>query len=500
MATRPKPLPGEWADKTDDRLAALERSQASAAKEWQSHKTKFDALAKEQVEMMKLLKNLLEDIKKLFGFHTAPVKPAPAPVEPVIQPPAAPEPPAAVEPPVVPAPPPVAVPEPVQPVLRGRAEVTNLFLDELAKVTSFIPGGSNGSATPAETLDPRGAVQLHTTELISYDQALYLPEAELRELIRQRVRGEADKYLWAENYPPQGIPTLLEPVAPEPDNVRPPMIPAPIENGVGFWTDAQIDEAIRQMRDPNQGLVANINNNKPGWYSRGQVMMGGHLSEEGAPSWAPVTGERLPDGGFPFYPNMNFWGVIFSEVGNEVDDGLVEIADQEIQVLYRSLKAWRRIGPKNAFMIWGEHFQADMISPFNPARKIWRQPGTYGGSMAFTVPRQGSPHWIDGTGQFRVESPHDVMAVMIKMRARIDPRGNPNLKVLCHVGADSKPEQKLQYYPGIAVSSVQKLTREWRDITAFNLMSDSQGNPPQNYGPPPRAISESLIRTIRPLA
>lgn len=120
---------------------------------------------------------------RLRALEKVPPVPAPAPPAPGPAPGPAPEPPAT-------------------PSTRSRAEVQRILLEEFAKQTSFLPGGANGSATPAEVNDPKRAIQMWVSDLIDNYSAATLPDAELRALLVTRIAAEVKKYGWDRNYPP----------------------------------------------------------------------------------------------------------------------------------------------------------------------------------------------------------------------------------------------------------------------------------------------------------
>lgn len=85
---------------------------------------------------------------------------------------------------------------------RTREQVTAIFLEELGKLTSFIPGGANGSATPEEVADPTRAVQLWTDKLMGVG-ADTMNETVLRSGIKSMIAKDVQEYQWAVNYPPK---------------------------------------------------------------------------------------------------------------------------------------------------------------------------------------------------------------------------------------------------------------------------------------------------------
>lgn len=253
------------------------------------------------------------------------------------------------------------------------------------------------------------------------------------------------------------------------------------------WTSAMIDEGIRQMTTRNEGHIMNVDNNRPGWYSQGAVAMGNTWNDSGAPGWAPKSGQ----GTDYWWPKFNFWAVLFTEVGNTVSDGFVEIKDQEVQLLYKDANSWTRMGQKNGKMGWGEHYKPDMITSMGV--NISTHPGIEPDSFSFQLPRVGAPHWIDGNGEMNIPNVSNIEGVLCSMMIRIDPRGNQNVKCLTHVGGDPKPANRLSWYPGFGVSSAQRVTKEWRRVSAISIEGANT-----NYAGN-RVITQARLRACPPL-
>ena len=223
-----------------------------------------------------------------------------------------------------------------------------------------------------------------------------------------------------------------------------------------------IDEAIRQIVEPNQGKMINIPD-KEGWYRRGSVVMGIRPRDLGRPDWAPNS--RFPDE--MYWKFLNWWCVVFRAV-DDPGGGVIEV--RGMADLFKWDKDWQLLKPPSNSMGWGAYY-ADYFA-YIPGRDLPEgNDSVYQNNSSVSVRiKDGTcAHWMSSNNLIDVPNIQDLEGYIATCEARLDPaRSNPNAKLLFQAGADAKPAQAsssqngLPWYPGIAVASTQWVTKEWK--------------------------------------
>lgn len=237
----------------------------------------------------------------------------------------------------------------------------------------------------------------------------------------------------------------------------------------GRWDDALIERAIRTSTGKNEGLIANVDNGKPGWRSGAAVVMGSRWSYQEAPGWWP-----RPTAGVPFWwPYFVLWGVLFTEQGNPTNDGWVDVKGMDVQIKYSNDDNWHRLGGSTDDIDWIANYKEDMITEL-PSKPDMR-PGLDGGT-SIRMPRTGAPHFTWGNKLRLVGDVPDIEAVMTRLKVRLDPRGDQRLLALAQVGGDPKPGADgkpstygLPYFVGFGASAAMRVTKDWQEVIMINL-------------------------------
>jgi len=332
-------------------------------------------------------------------------------------------------------------PEPPEPagsapqIQRGREDVTRILLEELAKITSFVPGYGDVTGT-------NSAIQLHTDDVIAKLNALQVPEPILRPQIAARWQEEIDLRFpsWPTDFPPvvttkpttelesKSGPTVV--VNPAPAIITKPA--PPIEAG-GRWSREMIDEAIRQIVEPNQGKMINIPD-KEGWYRRGSVVMGIRPRDLGRPDWAPNS--RFPDE--MFWPFFNWWCVVFREVGDP-GGGVVQVRRMDDQ--FKWDKDWVRLKEPSNKIGWGAYYKDHF--EYWPGRDLPEGGDSVyqdADSVSVRVKDGTCAHFMSGSNLIQVPNVELLEGYLATCEVRLDPeRSNPDAKLLFQAGADAKP-------------------------------------------------------------
>lgn len=217
-------------------------------------------------------------------------------------------------------------------------------------------------------------------------------------------------------------------------------------------------------------------NGTDGQWKGATLVMGGHLKwQPEQASWWHEYGAVKNMGalqgvwGWKWFQTTQSWFVFMEQTGNSNNNLEMRgnIRNMTFWVLRKGQSTWEQ-WQNTSDIYWGNYFAYSMQSAVGRNPRFWRE----GSHSVITIEGQLRSVSHFGPAVISVRSPETVEAVMVTAEVRMDPSMPAGTKLAVHIGGDHKwigDGAFMNYYPGMGVSQLQDLGREWKRIYYVSL-------------------------------
>ena len=212
-------------------------------------------------------------------------------------------------------------------------------------------------------------------------------------------------------------------------------------------------------------------NGTDGQWKGATLVMGGHFKwQPEQASWWHEFGAVKNMGGlqavwnWKYFQTTQSWFVFMEQTGNTNNNLEMRgnIRNMTFWVLRKDQSTWEQ-WQNTSDVYWGNYFTYSMQSATGRNPRFWRN----GDHSVVTIEGQLRSVSHFGPAVISVRSPETVEAVMVSAEVRMDPSMPAGTKLAVHIGGDHKwigDTAFMNYYPGMGVSQLQDLGREWKRI------------------------------------
>lgn len=212
-------------------------------------------------------------------------------------------------------------------------------------------------------------------------------------------------------------------------------------------------------------------NGTDGQWKGATLVMGGYLKwqPEQASWWHEFGAVRNMSGlqavwNWKWFQTTQSWFVFMEQTGNSNNNLEMRgnIRNMTFWVLRKGQSTWEQ-WQNTSDVYWGNYFTYSMQSATGRNPRFWRE----GSHSVVTIEGQLRSVSHFGPAVISVRSPETVEAVMVSAEVRMDPSMPAGTKLAVHIGGDHKwigDGAFMNYYPGMGVSQLQDLGREWKRI------------------------------------
>lgn len=212
-------------------------------------------------------------------------------------------------------------------------------------------------------------------------------------------------------------------------------------------------------------------NGTDGQWKGATLVMGGHLKwQPEQASWWHEFGAVKNMGGlqavwnWKYFQTTQSWFVFMEQTGNTNNNLEMRgnIRNMTFWVLRKGQSTWEQ-WQNTSDVYWGNYFAYSMQSATGRNPRFWRN----GDHSVVTIEGQLRSVSHFGPAVISVRFPESVEAVMVSAEVRMDPSMPAGTKLAVHIGGDHKwigDTAFMNYYPGMGVSQLQDLGREWKRI------------------------------------
>lgn len=170
-----------------------------------------------------------------------------------------------------------------------------------------------------------------------------------------------------------------------------------------------------------------------------------------------------------WFQTTQSWFVFMEQTGNSNNNLEMRgnIRNMTFWVLRKGQSTWEQ-WQNTSDIYWGNYFAYSMQSAVGRNPRFWRE----GSHSVITIEGQLRSVSHFGPAVISVRSPETVEAVMVTAEVRMDPSMPAGTKLAVHIGGDHKwigDGAFMNYYPGMGVSQLQDLGREWKRIYYVSL-------------------------------
>lgn len=194
-----------------------------------------------------------------------------------------------------------------------------------------------------------------------------------------------------------------------------------------------------------------------------------------------------------YFQTTQSWFVFMEQTGNSNNnlEMRANIRNMTYWVLRRGQTTWEQ-WQNTSDIYWGNYFAYSMQSAVGRNPRYWRE----GSHSVITIEGQLRSVSHFGPAVLTVRSPETIEAVMVSAEVRMDPSMPAGTKLAVHIGGDHKwigDGAFMSYYPGMGVSQLQDVGREWKRIYYVSVEGA------QNDMPARRITHARFLSSVVPL-